>query len=131
MRQIKILFLFSFWFLFLLIYGSSLDPTAFLKIVLSPLNYFCAFVKKLLYIFLWVYTWVLFHWSVCLSLSAPCSLEYYSSVTALKIRLIPPTLFLFLRTVLAILVSLPLNKHFKILWSVSTKKILLGFWEEL
>ena len=42
------------------------------KAIISPLNWFCSFVKNLLGILVWIYFWVsiLFYWSMCLSLAS-------------------------------------------------------------
>ena len=114
-------FLFSFCFLFRL--WESIGSHSIFENCSFPTELFlCLCQRSTVHISVGLYLSSLPLICLFIPLSVPCSLEYYSSVTPLKIRLIPHALFLFLSTVLAILVSLPLHKHFKVLSSISTKK---------
>lgn len=105
------------------------------KTILSPLNYFCTFVKSQLAIFSWVYFWNLY--SVILiyesvSLPVPHCLDYCSFIVRPKSgSMVVLTLFLFFKFVSAILVPLLFHKTFRMNLPISTEKnpagILLEF----
>ena len=93
-------------------------PTPLIENLFPARNCFCAFVKNQLCTLVWVYFWVLYSVPaiyVFILPPVPQCLDYCSYI----IRLIPPILFFFFKTDLAILAPLPFH--------INSIIILLGF----
>lgn len=110
-------------------YGYPVAPSYLLKRLvlhliafepLSKISWKCGFISGFL---------ILFHWSVYLSLYQyqPYSLAYCIQLVLKLSRVLPLTLFFFLK--IAILIPLPFQINFSLIFSVSIK-ILLEFWQE-
>lgn len=114
-----------YWSSFFNIWISKFSRTICWKNFLSPLNYFCTFVKKELTKYVWVSFWlcILFPWSGCLSW---CQSHSVLIIVALQQILASCSAILlnsfFLKVVSAILGPLYLTHELLIILATTTKK---------